>query len=236
MVSRTRGHVDFGREGFVARFDGDPASVARVEERIKEIQRRHWAREQAAWIVAPHWPSVRRLLHIASELGWEITAAAREAEQRIKSESESLEYSVDVVHDNHGQAWFVCKVGDDDLLLERVKAIPGAYYEDAWWIPTDWEACCGRLTEIVQSDMRLEVSDAAWRLLEEPDVTDSFVRSRVSLQALQPLDAEALELDGDLDDLEPDTAWEGPAPIERKPRVTVRGKQAAPARPEKDTG
>jgi hypothetical protein len=231
MVSRTRGHVDVVREGFIARFDGDPAIVARV----KEIQRRHWARDHAAWIVAPHWPSVRRLLHIASELGWEITTAAREAEQRIKSESESLEYSVDVVHDNHGQAWFVCKVGDDDLLLERVKAIPGAYYEDAWWIPTDWDACCGPLIEIVQSDMRLEVSDAAWRLLEEPDVTDSFVRSSVSLQALQP-DDDVLELDTAPEELEPDADWQEPAPVERKPRVTARSKQPAPARAEKETG
>jgi len=228
MVSRTRGHVDFGREGFIARFDGDPAIVARV----REIQRRHWARDQAAWIVAPHWPSVRRLLHIASDLGWEITVAAREAEQRIKSDSESLEYSVDVVHDNHGQAWFVCKVGDDDLLLERVKAIPGAYYEDAWWIPTDWDACCGPLTEIVQSDMRLEVSAAAWRLLEEPDVADVFVRSTVSLQAIE----QELEPDSVPEDLAPDTEWEELAPIERKPRVTARSKQPAPARAEKDTG
>src|SRR3954451_7430722 len=118
MTSRAGGHVDFGREGFIARFDGNPAIVARV----REIQRRHWVRDQRAWIIAPHWPSLRKLFLIASELGWEISPSAREAALGIKSESESLEYSVDVVHDSHGNAWFVCKVGDDDHLVERVKA------------------------------------------------------------------------------------------------------------------
>jgi hypothetical protein len=228
MAPRTRGHIDFGREGFIARFDGDPAIVAR----IREIQRRHWVRDKRAWIIAPHWPSVRRLLHIAADFDWEITADAREAWQRIKSESESLEYSVDVVHDNHGKTWFVCKAGDDDRLRDRIKSIPGAYWEDAWWIPTDWDACCGPLNEIVASDMRLEVSEAAWRLLEEPDVSDTFIRSEVP----------ARELDGvpEIEDIshavQPTAECEQAAPVERKPRVTARSKQPAAPRAEKETG
>jgi hypothetical protein len=135
MVSGARGHVDYGQEGFIARFEYDQAIVGRV----KEIQRRRWLQDKAAWIIEPHWPSVRRLLHIASELDWEITRKAREAEQRVKLEGESLEYSVDVVHDSHGHAWFQCKVGDDDRLLQQVKALPGAVWDDSWWVPTDWE-------------------------------------------------------------------------------------------------
>jgi len=174
MAFNARGHVDFAQEGFIAQFDYDHAIVSR----IKAIQRRRWVQDKGAWIVEPHWPSVRRLLHIASELGWEITAKAREAEQRVRTDSEeSQEYSVDIVHDSLGAAWFQCKIGDDDLLLAQVKALPGAEWDDAWWVPTDWEQCCGPLLEIVQSDQRLEVSNAAWHLLQEPDVSDLYIRS-----------------------------------------------------------
>jgi hypothetical protein len=182
MASGLHGKVDFGEEGFIARFEYDPALVSQ----IKQIQRRRWLKDQAAWLVEPHWPSARRLLHIASELGWEITGQAREAEQRLKRESESLEYSVDVVHDSYGKAWFQCKVGDDDRLLQQVRAISGAVWDDSWWVPTDWEQCCGPLLEIVRADMRLEVSPAAWQLLEEQDVTHLFERSCAPPQAATP--------------------------------------------------
>jgi len=210
MAFEARGQVDFAEGAFTARFDYDLAIVAR----IKQIQRRHWNGDRAVWIIAPHWPSVRRLLNIASELGWEITARAREAEQRVKEDSEVLEYSVDVVHDSHGEAWFQCKVADDDLLARQMKALPGAYWEDFWWIPTDWERCCGPLLELVQSDVRLReaVSESAWRLLEEPDVADQFVRSAAppAVLAVNTEDAEPLA-----------------AGTVRKPRVSARTKRPA---------
>jgi hypothetical protein len=179
MASGTHGQVDFGPEGFIAVFDYDPLIVAR----IKEIQRRRWLSDRKAWLVESHWPSVRRLLHIAAELGWKISAEARAAEQQVKSDSELLEYSLDVVHGSQGEAWFQCKVGDDDQLAAQVRAIPGGYWDDGWWIPTDWEHCCEALLAIAQSNMRLEVSNAAWQLLTEPDVSHLYVRSSVPPQA-----------------------------------------------------
>jgi hypothetical protein len=235
MVLGARGHVDFGHEGFIARFMYDRAIVAR----IKAIQRRHWANDQKAWIVAPHWPSVRRLLHIASELGWEITAEARSAEQRVKEDSESLEYSVDVIHGDHGEAWFQCKAADDDELQERLKAIPGAYWEGAWCIPTDWDRCCAPLLEIVQSNMQLEVSEAAWRLLEEPDVAHLFVRSSAPPLAAGDEFDDASSSDDwiptaeEIDELDSADASAGAAPTLRRARVTAQSKKR-PASPPAD--
>jgi hypothetical protein len=221
MVSGARPQVDFGQEGFIASFDFDPVVVAR----IKEIQRRRWNSEKAAWIVEPHWPSVQRLLFIASELGWTITAQARAAEQRVRQESDDLEYSVDVVHDSHGSAWFQCTLGDDDLLLRQVKAIPGAFWDDKWWIPTDWEPCCGPLLEIVQSDMRLEVSNAAWQLLEEEDVSHRFVRS--SAPQLTTHEDTCIE---------PEDSVTQSVGVGRKPRVTTRNTRIAPTPAKRDAG
>jgi hypothetical protein len=173
MTVGAGGQVDFEDAGFIVRLNGDPGVVAR----IKDIQRRRWNRDRAVWIVDAHWPSVRRLLRIAAELGFQISAEARRAEERVRQESESLEYLLDVVHDNHGAAWFICKTGDDDELRHEVSALPGTFWDDAWWIPTDWEQCCHALLDIVAPDQRFVVSPAAWRLLEEEDVTHLFVRS-----------------------------------------------------------
>jgi len=173
MAADGHGYVDFGPKGFVARFEHEQAIV----DRIKTIQRHHWDEHEKAWVVPSHWPSARRLLHIASDLGWRITEAARLAEAEVKADSEQLPYCVDVVHDNHGQAWFQCQVGDDDELAARVRALPGAYWDDGWWVPTDWESCCGPLLEIVEAIPQLECSPAAWRLLTEPDVSHLYLRS-----------------------------------------------------------
>lgn len=220
MVSGSRGQVDFGREGFIARFEYDPAIVAR----IKQIQRRRWNSDLTAWLVEPHWPSVHRLLCIASELNWTISAEARAAELKVREDGESCEYSLDVVHDSHGAAWFQCKLGDDDQLSAQVKALPGAYWDEHWWVPTDWDQCCGPLLEIAQSDARLEVSNAAWRLLEEQDVSDQFVRS----SAPAPARLETCEPE---QDPAPDVA-----PVERRARVTTRGTRQLPPRAERDAG
>lgn len=210
MLVGERGYVDFEDASFVVRINGDPAVVAK----LKDIQRRRWNPDKAAWIVEPHWPSVRRLLHIAADLGFQISAEAREAEREVREQSESLEYLLDVVHDNHGAAWFICKTGDDDELRHQVSALPDAYWDDAWWIPTDWEQCCQPLLDIVQSDERIEVSPAAQLLLTEEDVAHFFVRSSVSAPAA--------------------------APATRKPRVSSRDRAASQqpqaARMTKDAG
>jgi len=173
MAAVTRGYVDVGPAGFVARFEYDQAIV----DRLETIQRHHWLRDEQLLVVEPHWPSVRRLLHIASDLRWTITPAARTAEARVEAESLELEFSVDVIHNGHGEAVFQCKLGDDDELMATIRALPGAYWEGEWCVPTDWERCCGPLLEIVESDSRLTVSSAAWRLLTEEDVTHLHVRS-----------------------------------------------------------
>lgn len=220
MAAGARGHVDFDDAGFIVRFNGDPTAVAM----LKDIQRRRWNADRVAWIVASHGPSVRRLLHIAAELGWTISAEARAAEARVREESESLEYELDVVHDNHGAAWFICKTGDDDELRHLVSALPNAFWDDAWWIPTDWEQCCQPLLELVQSDMRFTVSPAAWRLLEEEDVTHLFVRSKCS------------EEEPALSEHEPEV----PAAATRRTRVAAHNRlpttQLAAARLKKNAG
>ena len=173
MAAVTHGHVDVEERGFVARFEQEPAIV----ERIQTIQRRRWLRDDNVWVVDAHWPSVRRLLHIASDLGWHITPKARAKEQQLKDESDALEYSLDVIHNGFGEAVFQCKVADDDALLAKVRGLPGAYFEGEWCVPTDWERCCGQLRELVEANARLEISPAAWRLLTEPDVAHLYVRS-----------------------------------------------------------
>ena len=207
----TDGHVDFEGEAFLARVDEDPDVVAKLEQ----IQRCRWATDQSAWLIAAHWPSVRQLLHIALELGWTISAEARQAIDSVRQEGESLAYFLDVVHGSYGEAWFVCEVGDDDVLRHRISELPGAYWEDGWRIPTDWEQCCIPLLEIVQPDLRFEVSAAAWRLLQEADASHEFVRSSAP-EAPEPASA-------------PEAP---PSGATRKPRVTTADVQrsVAPAR------
>lgn len=205
MLVGERGYVDFESAGFVVRINGDPTVVAR----IKDIQRRRWNPDRAAWIVEPHWPSVRRLLQIAAELGFRFSAEARVAQQQLREQSESLEYLLDVVHDNHGAAWFICKTGDDDQLRHRVSELPGAYWDDAWWIPTEWEQCCQPLLDIVLHDERVEVSPAAQLLLSEEDVAHLFVRSSASGPRAERL----VQIE--------------PAPATRKARVSSRDRAAS---------
>lgn len=236
MASDTSGHVDFGDEGFIVGFKFDPNVVAR----LKQIQRRRVQADGATWVVASHWPSARRLLHIASDLGWTISARAREAEARLKSEDEDLGYSIDVVHDNHGKAWFQCNVGSDDVLTQEIRALPGASWDGSWWVPTDWEQCCGPLLELVQAEMQLEVSNAAWRLLEEPDVEHLYVRSSAPQGAATPraaLAAVPLEQERQQPATDPGhaeaAADEQATPSGRRPRVTTRSHQPLTAVPAK---
>ncbi len=204
----------------MVRFAHDPAIVSRM----RTIQRRRWLSDRRAWLVDPHWPSVRCLLRMASELGWAITSKARAAEEQVRADGESMEYSVDVVHDHCGQAWFMCKLGDDDELRHRVSEIPGADWDDGWWIPTDWEQCCKPLLEIVEADMRIELSPAAERLLTEEDVAHLHVRS--SVPETEPT-AWDMQLEQDLE-AQSDPALDS-AQTRRKPRVTTRNKRSVSA-------
>jgi hypothetical protein len=231
MQSGSNGHVDIEGEGFIVRFAHDPTVLAW----IKTIQRRRWLSDRRAWLVDRHWPSVQRLLHIAAQLGWTITSRARAAEAAVREASEFLEYSLDVVHDHYGHAWFVCVLGEDDDLRHQVSAIPGAYWEDGWRIPTDWDQCCGPLREIVEDDSRFELSNAAWRLLTEPDVSDLYLRSCVPTED-RPSAAEGGFPDEDELEALADSPLDG-VPAKRKPRITSRSTrqvsvpQAADARP-----
>lgn len=215
MVVGSRGRVNFGDEGFVVEFDYSPELVARMQA----IQRRRFDRERALWIVESHWPSAHRLFQLALDCGFQVSASARAEEERLRRESYDVEYAIDAAHDQSGAMWFVCKTGDDDDLRRKVRDIDGAYWDDYWWVPTDWESCCGPLREIVESDPRFELSNAATQLLYEEDVTDRYVRSSVALPdavlhearvSLRPSDTERAE----------------PAGTVRKPRVTSHGAHA----------
>jgi hypothetical protein len=180
MVVETHGWIDFEEGRFTARFDDDPTIV----EMFETIQRCHWLRAKAAWVVEAHWPSVSRLFRIALHLNFEISAQAWDEKGRVQSDGEAAEYSLDMIHDNHGSARFRCLVGDDDEVRDRVRAIPGSYWEDEYWsVPTDWEHCCEPLREIVLHDTRFILSPAAELLLLEPDVSHLYVRSAPRLMA-----------------------------------------------------
>ncbi|MEY4579016.1 MAG: hypothetical protein RL701_3719 [Pseudomonadota bacterium] len=168
MAAVTRGTIDFGQEGFSACFENDAGVVSEV----KALQRRRWLQAKQAWIVEPHGPSITGLLRIAYAHDWTITPGALDEMRRVREDEASLEYSVDVVQGKYGEPWFLCKLGNDDVLLAQVKAIPDALWDGEWWVPAYRAECCAPLLEVVQSDQRLEVSDLAWKLLQEPD--DSY--------------------------------------------------------------
>ena len=209
MVLVNGGTVDVGDEGFVVEFD----YALDIVERMKTIQRRRFDRDRLRWVVDRHWPSVHQLFHIALDYGFHLSASARAEEERLRRENCDLEYTVDAVHDHVGAMWFVCKTGDDDDLRRKVRDIEGAYWDDSWWVPTDWETCCRPLREIVDHDERFVVSNAASRLLYEEDVSEWYVRSEV--RAPEPV---VQEHPVQLQLVEP-RASEPPGSV-RKPRVT----------------
>ena len=111
---------------------------------------------------------------------WHFTAEARKALRQLQDQADAAVFSIDVVQGNVGEPWFLCMCGDDYDLQQRVKSLPGAFLDDAddsWWVPADSEAACADLLEIAEHDDRLEVSPAAWRLLEEPDGSFALPRS-----------------------------------------------------------
>lgn len=170
----THGEVACEDGRFTARFNGDPAVVAR----LKTIQRCHWQASRAVWAIDAHWPSVSVLIRIALDQRWKISAAAWNEKERVQVVGESLEYSIDMIHDNQGHARFRCTVGNDDQLRDEVKSIPGAYWEDEYYsVPTDWDHCCPPIRAIVERDMRFTVSPAAVRLLEDEDVSHLYIRT-----------------------------------------------------------
>jgi hypothetical protein len=170
MASRAPGTLDYAEDRFVARFEHDPAALAEV----KKLQRSQPSKDDRVWIVEAHGPSVTALVRLALARNWHITAEAGSAARRLKEEEANIEFLVDIVQGNFGEPWFFCKLGNDDELPRQVKAIPAAYIDksdDSWWVPAYRPESCARLLEIVQGDKRFEVSDAAWRLLEEPDLS-----------------------------------------------------------------
>lgn len=231
MLALTHGEVDFEDGRFTARINGDPAVVAR----LKKIQRCHWRSSSAVWIIDAHWPSVSRLIRLAQDERWTITAAAWNEKERVQLEGESLEYSIDMIHDDQGRARFRCMVGNDDELRDEVKAIPGAYWEDEYYsVPTDWEHCCPLIRAIVERDMRFTVSPAAERLLENEDVSDLYIRTLAPPSAVAARQRERLRtapvtaVDADDDDSQQPTEAVSTAPTTRKPRVRTRGTKAPP--------
>jgi hypothetical protein len=243
MLMWTHGEVDFEDGRFTARFNGDPTVVAR----LKKIQRCHWRASSAVWVIDAHWPSVSRLIRIALDQRWKITAAAWNEKERVQVEGESLEYSIDMIHDNQGRARFRFMVGNDDELRDEVRSIPGAYWEDEYYsVPTDWDHCCPPFRAIVERDMRVTVSPAAVRLLEDEDVSHLYIRTLAPPSAVAAKRRELLRkptpaaVDADVtsalerepehsdrvndDELEELTeALATAKPTTRKPRVRARG-------------
>lgn len=164
------GYVDYRNGEFVAGFDFD----ATVFDEIKRLQGRRWVRETQEWLVARSHRNAAGLLGIARKCGWDISPAARDVCERLQDIADATELSVDVVQGSAGEPWFFCLLGDDEALHRSVKAIPKAFLDpadDSWWVPAFRADSAEMLLEIVHSDARLFVSDAAWRLLAEPDLT-----------------------------------------------------------------
>ena len=181
MLKRTHGEVGFEQGRFTARFNGDPTVAAQ----LKKIRRGQWRAGSATWFIDAHWPSVSRLFRIAQDERWTITAAARIEKDRVQAEGESLEYSIDMIHDSQGAARFRCMVGDDDEIRDEVRSIPSAHWEDEYYsVPTDWDHCCPPIRAIVERDMRFTVSPAAARLLENEDVSHHYIRTLAAPSAV----------------------------------------------------
>jgi hypothetical protein len=193
---------------------------------LKKIQRCHWQASSAVWVIDAHWPSVSRLIRIALDQHWKITAAAWDEKERVQVVGESLEYSIDMIHDDQGRARFRCMVGHDDELRDEVKSIPGAYWEDEYYsVPTDWDHCCPPIRAIVEHDMRFTVSPAAARLLEDEDVSHLYIRTIAPPSAVAAKRRERLRSDEvNEDELQELTeALVTAKPITRKPRVRTHG-------------
>lgn len=187
MLGKTAGTIDYRDEHFVARFPYDAALVAEIKT-LKQGTRQKATDE---WIIQRHRLSVAKLVRIGRDRSWHFTAEANKAIQQLHEQGEAAQFSIDVVQGKVGEPWFLCMLGDDYDLQQRVKSIAGAYLDDAddsWWVPAFRAASCEELLDVAESDDRLEVSPAAWRLLEEPD--ESFVLPR---SAVIPTSDHALE-------------------------------------------
>ncbi|HEY6879327.1 MAG TPA: DEAD/DEAH box helicase, partial [Polyangiales bacterium] len=93
----------------------------------------------------------------------------RRAIELLREQAEAAQFSIDVVQGSTGEPWFLCMVGDDYELHQTMKEIGGAYLDpadDSWWVPATFPGSRAALLEIAQTDERMEVSEAAWRLLE----------------------------------------------------------------------
>lgn len=199
MPPASVGIIDYRDDRFVARFAYDAAVVAELKTLALGT------REKASddWIVERHRPSVARLVRIGRDRSWRFTAAASAALQQLQEEADAAEFSIDVVQGKFGEPWFLCMLGDDYDLQQRVKRIPEADLDDAddsWWVPAFRADACAELLEIASSDDRLEVSPMAWALLEEPD--ESFELPRSATTPARPRDG------ADGDDLALGGTWE----------------------------
>jgi SNF2 family DNA or RNA helicase len=176
VLGKAAGTIDYRDEHFVARFAYDAALVAEIKT-LKQGTRQKSSDE---WIIQRHRLSVAKLVRIGRDRSWHFTAEANKAIQQLREQGEAAQFSLDVVQGKVGEPWFLCMLGDDYDLQQRVKSIPGAYLDDAddsWWVPAFRAASCELLLEIAQDDDRLTVSPAAWRLLEEPDESFTLPRS-----------------------------------------------------------
>ncbi|MEY4512505.1 MAG: hypothetical protein RLZZ450_4627, partial [Pseudomonadota bacterium] len=176
VLGKTAGTIDYRDEHFVARFPYDAALVAEIKT-LKQGTRQKATDE---WIIQRHRLSVAKLVRIGRDRSWHFTAEANKAIQQLREQGEAAQFSIDVVQGNGGEPWFLCMLGDDYDLQQRVKSIPGAYLDDAddsWWVPAFRVSSCEELIDVAESDDRLLVSPAAWRLLEEPDESSSLPRT-----------------------------------------------------------
>jgi hypothetical protein len=156
--------LDYRDDRFVARFAYDAAVVAEMKRLPRSAQK-----EADEWVIERHRPSVARLLRIGRDHSWHFTAAAKRAIAQLQETAEALEFSIDVVSGSSGEPWFLCMLGDDYELQQTVREIGGAFLDDAddsWWVPAAFPGARAALLEIAQADDRLEVSEAAWRMLE----------------------------------------------------------------------
>ena len=192
VVGTTPGTIDYRDERFVARFPYDASLVAE----LKTLRQGPRQKASDEWIIERHRPSVARLVRIARDRSWHFTTEARKALRQLQDQAEAAVFSLDVVQGNAGEPWFLCMCGDDYDLQQRVKSLPGAFLDDAddsWWVPADSQAACADLLEIAENDDRMEVSDAAWRLLEEPDASFALPRSATSPELVPQAGGDAID-------------------------------------------
>jgi len=173
MSERARGAVGYQSGEFAVRCPFDAGVVAE----LKQVQRRRWDADSKLWLIAHHHPSAAALLGIARKHDWAVSPPAWEAFRQLQDEAADCEFSVDVVQGSGGEPWFFCLLGDDDELQRCVLSIPGAYIDapdESVWVPAYRADCAEQLRAIIEADPRLGVSNAAYRLLDEPD--ESFAQ------------------------------------------------------------